>query len=72
MWDPLFVEVCRLLCAAMSRRGAQAPGCGASVVEECGLSGGGFQALERGLIEVALRHVGSSCPLCIGKWILYH
>ena len=45
VWDPLFVEVCRLLFAATSRHGAQAPGCGASVVEECGLSGGGFQAL---------------------------
>ena len=33
----------------VSCRGAQALGCGASVVEACGLSGGGSEALERGL-----------------------
>ena len=41
--------MCRLLVAAMSRHGAQALGCVASEAEACGLSGGGSQALERGL-----------------------
>ena len=36
-------------CGDVSCRGAQALGCGASMVEACGLSGGGSQALERGL-----------------------
>ena len=79
VWGLLFAEVRKPLIAAMSLVAEHRLwGVGLPWLKHVGSVVVVPRLSSVGSIEVALRHVGYSwtrdwtCPLCVGKWILYH